>query len=66
MKMKKETHAKAAADFISAIKAIANNPENLDNFESYLSQHFAVWLEKYANTPDSIAAEMRAFAEMEI
>lgn len=64
--MKKETQAKAEADFVNAIKIIANKPENLDNLESYLSYHFAEWLEKYANTPEDIAAEMREFAEMEV
>ena len=64
--MKKEAQAKAAADFVNAIKTIANKPENLDNLESYLSYHFSEWLEKYANTPEDIAAEMREFAEMEI
>lgn len=63
--MKKETQAKAAADFVAAIKTIANKPENLDNLESYLSYHFSEWLEKYANTPDNMAAEMREFAEID-
>ena len=63
--MKKETQVKAAADFVNAIKTIANKPENLDNLESYLSYHFSEWLEKYANTPEDIAAEMREFAELE-
>lgn len=57
---------KAAADFVAAIKEIASKPENLDNLESYLSHHFPVWLSKYANTPDGLAAEMREFARMEI
>ena len=65
-KMRKAAQAKAAEDFVNAIKTIANKPGNLDNLESYLSYHFAVWLERYANTPDNIAAEMREFAEMEI
>ena len=64
--MKKEAQAKAAEDFVNAIKTIANKPENLDNLESYLSYHFAEWLEKFANTPEGIAAEMREFAEMEV
>lgn len=64
--MRKETQAKAVADFINAIKTIASKPENLDNLESYLSYHFAEWLEKFANTPEGIAAEMREFAEMEV
>lgn len=64
--MEKETQAKAAADFVNAIKTIANKQENLDNLESYLYYHFSEWLEKYANTPEDMAAEMREFAEMEI
>ena len=64
--MNKEAQAKAAADFVNAIKTIANKPENLDNLESYLSYHFSEWLEKYANTPEDMAAEMRKFSEMEV
>ena len=56
---------KAAADFTAAIKEIASKPQNLENLESYLSRHFPEWLSKYANDPESIAAEMRDFAEME-
>lgn len=63
--MKKEAQAKAAADFVNAIKTMANKPENLDNFESYLCYHFAEWLEKYANTPEDMAAELREFAELD-
>ena len=57
---------KAAEDFVAAIKEIAGKPENLNNLESYLSHHFPEWLRKYANTPDSIAAEMKEFASMDI
>ena len=59
-------HERAAAQFVAAIKTIAAKPDNLDNLECYLSYHFAAWLEKYANTPETITAEIRAFAEMEI
>ncbi len=58
--------AKAASDFVAAIKEIAGKPGNLENLESYLSQHFPEWLAKFANTPEDIAAEMREFARMEI
>lgn len=61
-----ERQAKAAADFIAAIKAIAGKPENLENLESYLTMHFSAWLTKYARTPDELAAEMKEFANMEI
>lgn len=53
-----------AKQFCEAIKAITEKPENLDNLECYLSYHFPVWLEKYANTPETITAELKAFAEM--
>ena len=61
--MKHETNARI---FTKAIKTIAERPENLDNLERYLSYHFSAWLEKFANTPEKIAAELKAFAEMEI
>lgn len=56
----------AAADFVEAIKRLAENPQNLENLESYLSWHFPEWLERYANTPEKIATEMLSFANMEI
>ena len=55
-----------AVQFCDAIRELANKPENLQNLESYLEYHFEAWLEKYANTPDDMAAEMSEFARMEI
>ncbi len=55
-----------AAQFCDAIRELANKPENLQNLESYLEWHFDKWLEKFANTPDCIAAEMENFAQMDI
>jgi hypothetical protein len=52
--------------FINAIRELASKPDNLDNLESYLSHCFDKWLEKFANTPENMAAEMKEFAEMEI
>ena len=49
-----------------AIKELSAKPDNLDNFESYLSRHFDVWIEKYANTPTALTSELKHFAEMEI
>jgi hypothetical protein len=57
---------KTAKQFCDAIRTIANKPENLENLEIYLSMHFIEWLEKFANTPETITAELKAFAEMEI
>ena len=54
------------ADFVEAIKLIADKPDNLDNLESYLSRHFSEWVSKWANSPEGLAAEMKEFAEMEI
>ena len=55
-----------AAQFCNAIRELASKPENLQNLESYLEYHFDKWLGKYANTPDSMAAEISDFARMEI
>lgn len=61
-----ERAAKAAADFVGAIKLIATKPDNLDNLESYLSHHFPEWVSRWANSPEDLAAEMKEFARMEI
>ena len=55
-----------AEQFCKAMKTIAEKPENLDNLEHYLSIHFSEWLNKFANTPETITAEIKSFAEMEI
>ena len=55
-----------ASQFCNAIRELANKPENLQNLESYLEYHFDKWLEKYASTPEDIAAEMSEFAQMDI
>lgn len=53
-----------AAQFCEHIRTLAAKPENLDNLESYLSYHFPVWLQRWANTPETLTAEMREFANM--
>lgn len=55
-----------ATQFCEAIRTLANKPENLNNLESYLTYNFDKWLKAWANSPENIAAEMKAFAEMEI
>lgn len=47
-----------------AIKALAKNEEALNDFEYYLSLHFAAWLEKFANTPGGMASELNSFAHI--
>lgn len=59
-------HEQTAAQFCEAIKTIASKPENLANLSLYLSTHFDAWLKRWANTPETITAELRAFAEMEV
>lgn len=51
---------------MEAIKRLAENPQNLENLQSYLEQHFTIWLERYANTPENMAAEILSFSNMEI
>ena len=52
--------------FVEAIKTIVSKPDNLDNFESYLSYHFDVWMKKWASNPERLTSEVKHFAEMEI
>ena len=59
-------HEQTAKQFCEALRTIAGKPENLENFELYLSIHFSEWLNKFANTPERITAELKQFAEMEI
>ena len=59
------TDAQAAETFIQAIKTLSEKPENLQNLECYLSRCFTEWLEKYANTPEGIANELKNFSEIE-
>ena len=54
-----------AKQFCEALQTIAGKPQNLENLESYLSYHFAEWMNKYANTPENITAELKNFADME-
>ena len=59
-------YAVEAKIFVDAIREIASKPENLDNLECYLAYHFDKWLEKWASTPEELAAEIHHFASMEI
>lgn len=54
-----------AAQICGAIRTFSERPEALNNFESYLSYCFPGWWEKWANTPDGLAAELQHFANME-
>ena len=53
-----------AATVAAAILEMASNPSSLENFESYLSMHFAEWLEKWAYDPDNMACEFKEFSKI--
>lgn len=59
-------NAEYAREFVKAIETIAEKPDCLKNLQMYLTYNFNAWLEKFANTPESIASEMKEFAEMEL
>ena len=59
-------YEQTAKQFCEALRTIAGKPENLENLKSYLSYHFAEWMNKYANTPENITAELISFADMNI
>ena len=60
------SNTECAKVFIEAIKTIAEKSENIDNLQCYLENHFDVWMEKCAHTPEGLAYEMKSFAEMEL
>ena len=62
--MNENKYAELAAQFIQAVKTISGKPENLDNLECYLTHCFGSWMENYANTPETLTAEMVEFANM--
>lgn len=60
-----EKYAEEAKELAKAIRVMAEHPARLDNFEDYLSYHFDDWLEKFADCPSRMAAEMKVFSEIE-
>lgn len=59
----REFEAESASVFLS-IKKLAENPDALENFESYLSKCFGQWLKKINGHPDVFAKELHEFAHM--
>lgn len=53
-----------AIEFGEAIQKLASDEDHLNNFISYLTQHFPEWLQKFANTPEGLVSEFREFANM--
>ena len=62
MSIERPFEAEAASVYCS-IKKLAESEEALSNLESYLSFHFANWLQ-WANTPEHFAEELHNFATM--
>ena len=60
-----ETQEISAQKVADAIRAFADHPERIENFESYLSQHFQAWLERFGQTPEDLSDELLSFATME-
>ena len=52
-------------NLIAALKSFTENPDNLENFESYINRHSDIWFEKYASTPEVLISEMKMFANLE-
>lgn len=51
-----------AERFCAAIKALAEDEYALENLECYLSWHFPVWMEKFANDPEGLTGELEMFS----
>lgn len=61
-----DDNKESARILCDAIKEFSKNPDALENFENYLSNHFGVWLVQFASTPARIADEFKRFSEMEV
>lgn len=51
---------------IEALKRFAENPETIENFNSYLDKHFIAWCEKWAKTPEGFISELDQFSRVEV
>lgn len=58
------TNNALAERFCKAIRVFGDHPERLDNFEGYLAQHFAAWMQQYASTPEGIVSELESFGNI--
>lgn len=53
-----------ARKLANVLREFAEKPQNIDNFESYLENHFIAWERTFANTPKKMIGDMENFAEM--
>lgn len=57
-------YEKEARIVAEAIRTLAKDEAALNNFEYYLSLHFAKWLVMFASTPGGMASELNDFAHI--
>lgn len=62
--MEKRPFEKEARKIAGTIRAFAESPDAIDNFESYLSMHFDSWMKDYAGTPAKMASEFAIFSKI--
>lgn len=55
-----------AMELANVLREFAEKPQNIDNFENYLENHFIAWERTFANTPKKMIEDMKNFAEMEV
>lgn len=55
-------YIREARTLIHSIQRMNSSKHALLNFQAYLECHFGEWLQKYANTPEDLAAEVEAFS----
>lgn len=55
-----------AKELANVLREFAEKPQNIDNFECYLENHFIAWERTFANTPKKMIGDMKNFAEMVI
>ena len=46
----------------NVLREFAERPQNIDNFESYLENHFIAWKSEFA--PEKMIKDMKQFAEI--
>lgn len=64
--MERKYYDKFAADFAAVIMELSSKPENLSNLESYLSRHFAIWMDRHASTPEDLVEELQMFVRLKL
>lgn len=53
-----------ARELANVLREFAEKPQNINNFENYLENHFIAWERTFANTPKKMIGDMKNFAEM--